>query len=61
MGYDRALFVGDLPAVEGFECAICHDVIADAVLCQQGHRRVCRSAVQKRCCVCAERDGAERP
>jgi hypothetical protein len=49
MGYDRALFVGDLPAVEGFECAICHDVIEDAVLCQQGHRRVRRGAVQKLC------------
>jgi hypothetical protein len=49
MGFDRALFVGNLPAVEGFECVICHDVVADAVLCQQGHRRV-RLALQALLC-----------
>jgi hypothetical protein len=46
MGYDRAQFVvqGSVPAVDGYECAICHDVVRDATSCLQGHRRAARCA-----------------
>jgi hypothetical protein len=46
MGYDRAQFVvaGSVPAVDGYECAICSDVVCDATSCQQGHRRAARGA-----------------
>jgi hypothetical protein len=52
MGYDRTQFVvaGSVPKVDGYECAICHDVVCDATSCQQGHRRAA-----PRCLVCAGR------
>jgi hypothetical protein len=59
MGYDRAQFLlpDSVPAVDGYECAICHDVVCDAASCQQGHRRatwLCcrmRAARVRACCI----------
>jgi hypothetical protein len=40
MGFPSALFTVQgvtPPRMEDWECAICHDVVDDAALCQQGH------------------------
>jgi hypothetical protein len=37
MGYDKRIFVSEVPDVDGYECVICHDVVNNAVLCLQGH------------------------
>jgi hypothetical protein len=36
MGFDRSLFV-DPSAVDGYECAICHDVVEEPSGCTKGH------------------------
>jgi hypothetical protein len=36
MGYQRALFVREA-SVEGYDCAVCLDVVEEPVQCLQGH------------------------
>jgi hypothetical protein len=44
MGYDKDVFISEVPAVDGYECVICQDVVEDAVLCEQGHTCARRGA-----------------
>ncbi len=46
MGYDKAIFVSEVPDVDGYECVICQDVVEDAVQCQQGHTCAPRGATR---------------
>jgi hypothetical protein len=54
MGFPSALFVvqgAAPPQLEHCECAICHDVVEDAALCQQGHTCARAAVLRGRLCL----------